>query len=33
MEEKLVKIVADGRIYDLDYIENIYKLEALLKRL
>ena len=33
MEEKLGKIVADGRIYDLDDIENIDKLEALLKRL
>ena len=33
MEEKLGKIVADGRIYDLDDIENIDKLEALLKGL
>lgn len=33
MEEKLGKIVDDGRIYDLDDIENIDKLEALLKRL
>ena len=33
MEEKLGKIVDDGRIYDLDDIDNIDKLEALLKGL
>ena len=33
MEEKLGKIVDDGRIYDLDDIESIDKLEALLGKL
>ena len=33
MEEKLGKIVDDGRIYDLDDIESIDKLEALLGNL
>lgn len=33
MEEKLGKIVEDGTIYDLDDIESIDKLEALLGKL
>ena len=33
MEERLGKIVDEGRIYDLDYIDNIDKLEALLRSL